>query len=139
MFRITQTLDDLVKVFVVRGIVFIGEQNTSYREEIDEHEHTSVHIIGEIDREPVAAARIRFQGEYAKLERLAVRREWRGQGYGDQLIEFMMKVARDLGYTKFKLHAQITAREFYEKHGFHAVGDTFMEADIEHCLMMKEE
>lgn len=139
MFKVVQSLDELVKAFIVRGIVFIEEQRTSYSTEIDEHDHASVHIIGEVGDEPFAAARIRFQGEYAKLERLAIRKDWRGKGYGDQLIDFMINVARDCGFRKFKLHAQVKAREFYSKHGFKVVGDTFMEANIEHCLMLKEE
>ena len=139
MVRIAESFDDIVKASVVRGIVFVGEQHTSYAIEKDEHEDVAVHILGEIDGEPVAAGRIRFLGEFAKLERLAVRKEWRGRGYGDQLITFMMKVARDRGFSKFKLHAQVVTKGFYSRHGFRAVGETFIEADIEHCLMLKEE
>jgi predicted GNAT family N-acyltransferase len=139
MFRIAESFDDLVKASVVRGIVFLGEQHTSYAIEKDEHEQVAVHVLGEIDGEPVAAGRIRFLGEFAKLERLAVRKEWRGRGYGSRLIEFMMQTARDRGFGKVKLHAQLTTKGFYARHGFQATGDTFMEADIEHCLMVREE
>ncbi len=139
MFRVAQSLDDYVKAVAVRAIVFVGEQGTTYTIERDEHEHACVHILGEIDGEPVAAGRIRAVDGCAKLERLAVRKEWRGRGHGDGLIEFMMHVARDLGFTKFKLHAQVAAKGFYARHGFAVVGDTFIEADIQHCLMVKEE
>ena len=139
MFRIAESFDDLVKAAVVRGIVFLGEQHTSYVIEKDEHEPTAVHILGEIDGEPVAAGRIRFLGEFAKLERLAVRKEWRGRGIGSRLIEFMMQAARDRGAGKFKLHAQLTTKGFYARHGFQAMGDVFMETGIEHCLMVREE
>ena len=139
MFRVAQSLDDYVKAVAVRAIVFVGEQGTSYAIERDEHEHASVHILGEIDGEPVAAGRIRAVDGYAKLERLAVRKEWRGRGHGDGLIEFMMQAARGLGFTRFKLHAQVAAKDFYARHGFTVVGDTFIEADIEHCLMVKDE
>lgn len=138
MFRIARSLDDLLKAYIVRAIVFIDEQRTPYAIEMDPHEHSAVHIIGEAEGEPFAAGRIRFLGEYAKLERLAVRRQWRGRGYGDRLLAFMIRTARDHGFEKFKVHAQLYAQGFYEKHGFTAVGETFMEAEIEHCLMLKD-
>lgn len=138
-FRIARSLDDLIKVFIVRGIVFMDEQHVSYREEMDEYEHAALHILGEINEEPMAAARIRFDGPFAKIERMAVRKEYRRRGYGSELLRFVMQVARDAGFGKFKLHAQLPAREFYAKHGFQTRGETFLEANIKHCLMIKED
>ena len=82
--KVVETLDELIEAFIVRGIVFMGEQGVSYAIEKDSEEHSALHIIGELAGEPIAAARIRFQGKFAKIERLAVRRQWRGQGYGNQ-------------------------------------------------------
>ncbi len=138
-FRIARSLDDLIKVFVVRGIVFLHEQQVSYREEMDEHEHAAIHLLGEMDGEPVAAGRIRFLGSFAKLERLAVRKPYRGRGYGDELMRFAMDVARDMGFARFKLNAQVTVRDFYARHGFQVCGENFIEANIEHCPMVHED
>jgi len=138
MFRIARSPEDLVKAAVVRGIVFVEEQGTSYVIERDGYEDASVHVLGEIEGEPVAAGRIREVDGYAKLERLAVRKQWRGQGHGSRLIRYMMDVAREQGFTKFKLHAQVVAKGFYERHGFRAVGEPFIEAEIEHCLMVRD-
>jgi len=138
-FRIAASLDDRIKAFVVRGIVFMDEQGVSYRDEMDEHEDDAIHVVGELDGEPVAAARIRFLGTFAKLERMAVRREYRGRGYGAALLAFTIQVARDHGVTQFKLHAQTSAQNFYAKHGFQPQGKTFQEANIEHQLMTRKE
>lgn len=139
VFRTARCLDDLRKVFVVRGIVFVEEQQTSYSLEVDGREHACVHILGEIDAEPFAAGRIRFTEGWAKLERLAVRKAYRGLGYGGRLLSFMLNTARQLGASSFKLHSQLPVRGFYEKYGFQARGDTFLEAGIEHCLMVRLE
>ena len=136
-FRIARSLDDLVKVFIVRAIVFMDEQHVSYGEEMDDQEHAAVHLLGEVDAEPIAAGRVRFSGSFAKLERLAVRREWRGRGYGSDLLRFAMQVASEAGFRQFKLHAQLATRDFYRKHGFQVRGRTFVEAGIEHCLMVR--
>ncbi len=138
-FRIARSLDDLIKVFIVRGIVFLEEQHVRYHEEMDEHEHAAIHILGEIEGEPIAAGRIRFLGPFAKLERMAVRKPYRGAGYGDELVRFAMTVARDNGFHKFKLNAQIAARDFYTRHGFRVCGENFVEANIEHCPMIRED
>ena len=136
--KIVTSLDDLIKVFIVRGIVFMEEQGVGYAIEIDAEEHSALHILGELGGEPIASARLRFQGEYAKIERLAVRKQWRGKGYGNQLLDFAITTARHQGLQKFKLHAQTAAQAFYTKHGFEAAGDMFLEADIEHRLMIKD-
>ncbi len=138
-FRIARSLDDLTKIFIVRGIVFMGEQQISYREEMDEHEHAAIHLVGELGDEPVAAGRIRLFGTFAKLERLAVREPYRGRGYGDALVRFALDVARERGFHTFKLNAQLTVRDFYARHGFHICGENFLEANIEHCPMLRED
>jgi predicted GNAT family N-acyltransferase len=139
MFKIVISMDDLIKAFMVRAIVFIEEQNVAYMEEVDEHEFSALHILGEMDGEPMAAGRIRFLGEWAKLERIAVRRGWRGREYGHQLVEYMLMVARERGYTKFKMHAQAHLEAFYGTHGFTRKGEMFQEAKIDHYLMIRED
>lgn len=139
MFRTVSSLDDLIKVFIVRGIVFIDEQNVPYDTEMDEYEYSSLHILGEINGEPVAAARLRFINDWAKLERIAVRKEYRNRGYGHDIVEFMLALARQKGCRKFRMHAQAHLCEYYARHGFVAQGEKFKEADIDHYLMTLED
>lgn len=138
VFQIVTTLDGLVKAFSIRAIVFIEEQQCTYQDELDGLDYAAVHILGEHDSEPFGVGRIRFLGDYAKLERIALRKTYRGQGYGNQLIEFMIAVARERGYHKYKLHAQVQAIGFYEKHSFVADGEVFEEAGIPHRLMLRD-
>jgi predicted GNAT family N-acyltransferase len=139
MFKVVANLDDLIKAYMVRGIVFMEEQNISYAMEVDQYEQECLHIIGEDTGEPVAAGRIRFRGAYAKLERIAIRQAWRGKGYGSRLTQFMIETAEDRGFAAVQLHAQTYAAALYEKLGFKTVGEPFMEAGIEHCLMVRTE
>ena len=139
MFKIVTTLDDLIKTFMIRAIVFIEEQQVDYNEEVDEHEYSALHILGEIDGEPAACGRIRFLGEYAKLERIAVRKSFRGKNIGHQLVDYMLDIARAKGFNKFKMHAQAHLANFYAMHGFVRQGEMFQEANIDHYLMVKED
>jgi predicted GNAT family N-acyltransferase len=136
MFRIATSVDDLIKVFVVRGIVFVEEQHCAYAEEMDKHEFSVVHVLGEVEGEPVAAGRIRFVDRWSKLERIAVRKAYRKLNYGHQLVDFMIAQARQHGFQKIKMHAQAHLVNFYQVHGFKARGEIFQEAGIDHYLMV---
>ena len=139
MFKVVTNQEDLIKAFVVRGIVFIEEQGVPYKVEHDEHDFSATHILGEMDGEPFAAGRIRAVGEYAKLERVAIRKSYRGKGLGHKLTDFMITAAKDHGFKKFKVHAQSYLKDFYQKHGFEVVGDMFKEAGIDHYLMIRND
>ena len=138
-FRLASSSEDQMKAMMVRCIVFCGEQNVPYSIERDEFEEDAVHIIGELEGEPVAAGRIRYFPEYAKLERIAVLRPYRGRGIGSELVRFLMSIAQERGYSSYRMNAQVRQAPFYAGLGFHAVGERFMEADIEHVLMVRDD
>ncbi|MEZ5739839.1 MAG: GNAT family N-acetyltransferase [Burkholderiaceae bacterium] len=137
-FRQTRFADDLLGITTVRAIVFIDGQNCPVSDEYDGLDDDAIQILGLVDGEPVACGRIRTVGGIAKLERLAIRRQWRGQGHGNGLLEFMMQVARARGHKRFKLHAQVQAVGFYRRHGFEPGGPVFQEVGIDHLLMTRD-
>ncbi len=137
VFKVVTTQDELLKAFCVRSIVFIEEQTCSYAIEHDELDYSAVHVLGEDGGEPFAAGRIRFFGEYAKLERIAVRKRWRERGLGHELVEFMIARAEELGFKRLKMHAQAYLCEFYRRHGFEIHGEMFQEANIDHYAMYR--
>jgi predicted GNAT family N-acyltransferase len=135
MFRVAETSDDIVRAYCIRAIVFMGEQECPYAEEIDGLDDDAIQVLGEINGEPIATGRIRFIGGHARLERLAVLKSCRGKGYGDGLLKFMMELASANGSSGYRLHAQVYTIPFYERHGFRATGEVFEEAGIPHRLM----
>jgi len=76
---VVRTLDDLAQVQTVRALVYMGDQACPYGEEFDGNDLCgATHLLLRSGREPVGVVRLRWFGEFAKLERLAVRREHRG-------------------------------------------------------------
>jgi predicted GNAT family N-acyltransferase len=137
--RIAQCEEDLRRCLIVRGIVFIEEQDVPYGEEIDEHESAAVHLVAEVGEEPVGAARLRILPEgWAKLERIAVRRAWRGTGIGGGLVDCLLAEAARRGCACARLHAQAHLVEYYRRHGFRPEGGVFIEAGIPHRLMVRD-
>jgi predicted GNAT family N-acyltransferase len=139
LFRVATTPADVLKAYSVRSIVFIEEQACPYAEEFDGLDRGAVHIIGEEQGEPVAVGRMRFLGDYAKLERIAIRAAARGRGLGHQLVDFMVDVARHYGFRRYTMHAQAHLVHFYSQHGFTCHGDLFQEAGIDHYLMVRQD
>ena len=129
-------IEDLIKVFIVRGIVFLEEQKVPYGTERDIFDYSSIHVLGEEKGEPFGAGRIRNLGEYSKLERIAIRKSYRGRNLGHELIDFMILTAKEQGYGRIKIHAQTYLTEFYKKHGFVIASEVFQEAGMDHCVMI---
>jgi predicted GNAT family N-acyltransferase len=140
MIRIVTSEEDILKVMVVRGIVFIEEQGVDWEGEIDEFENESIHFLGECDGQPVAAGRLRMMPEgVAKLERIAVRPAWRGRGYAKGMVEALVAEAEKQNAKKLKLHAQVYLEDFYGSFGFQRQGGIFRECGIDHILMTRED
>lgn len=132
--------EDVLKVLVLRGIVFIEEQGVDWEGEIDEFEKTAFHVLGEEDGQPVAAGRLReLDGGWWKIERIAVRPRWRGRGYARAVVRFILDHAQAQGAVKFKLHAQVYLEKFYEDFGFTRQGKVFDECGIDHILMIRRD
>lgn len=137
MFKVIDSSQEFLKVVSIRSIVFIHEQSCPYLEEVDGLDNEAQHILGEIDSEPFACGRIRYINDYAKLERIAIRKQWRKKGYGDALVKFMIEEANRQGVFKLKIHAQTQALRFYEKLCFKPYGEQFLEAGIKHVKMIR--
>ena len=132
--------EDVLKVMVVRGIVFIEEQNVDWNGEIDAYEKESIHFLGECDGEPVATGRLReLEDRWWKVERIAVRPAWRGRGYAREMVEFLMDHALAMGAQRVRMHAQVYLEDFYRAFGFTREGGVFVECGIDHILMTRKD
>ncbi|MFD0940827.1 GNAT family N-acetyltransferase [Pedobacter boryungensis] len=130
------TKEDLEKVFAIRKIVFVDEQNCPPELEW-ENEDVSNHFLALSDHQPCGACRWRKTDAGYKLERFAVLKEFRGQGVGRALIATALAdLPSDAHYIY--LNAQLDAMSLYAKFGFVAEGDQFEEAGIQHFKMVKK-
>lgn len=134
--KIVENEDEKLKAFLVRGIVYIEEQDCPYEEEFDLNDFSSTLIVGVIGSEPVLTARIRYFDNFAKLERVAIRKKYRQRGYAHRLIKFMIDCCRRKGYSKLYMHAQIRLKNFYEEYNFHQIGEEFSFSDYEYIEMV---
>ena len=74
--------------------------------------------------------------DVAKIGRVAVMKEFRGDGVGRELmLEVIQYVIENTNVSEIQLDAQLTAVKFYETLGFTSYGDIFKDAGIDHILM----
>ena len=66
---------------------------------------------------------------------MAVLKHWRGAGVGAAILSRLIEIGKADGADEFELSAQVSAITFYEKLGFIASGDVYLDADIEHRKM----
>lgn len=121
---------DAADLHAVRETVFVHEQNVPADLERDELDPLCRHALARDDAgRPIGAARLTPK---RTLGRMAVLGEWRGRGVGDALLQALLAEARGLGWPGLSLHAQVSAEDFYVRHGFVPEGPRFVEAGIVH-------
>ncbi len=121
--------------YPIRLTVFVNEQQVPEELELDEDDPTAWHAVVFKDEQAIATGRLLRNG---KIGRLAVLKEYRGQGHGTMLMQALIEHGKQEGITNFYLHAQRTALAFYERFGFTTNGPVFNEAGIDHIKMVLE-
>lgn len=137
MFSLAETATELRQCFGIRAIVFWEGQKIPCAIDIDGMDEQAIHVLAKVAEEPVATARLRLLDGAFKVERIAVRPSFRGQGLGHRLMEYIDEVARVKGIAKLRLNAQAHLEDFYASHGYETVGEPFTEAEILHVSMKK--
>jgi predicted GNAT family N-acyltransferase len=127
---------DFAHCAAIRMEVFVVEQKVPPEEELDELDATAVHVLALDEGEPVGTGRLVFEDNRpARIGRMAVRASSRGRGIGSAILLHLMEIARMRGVRTVTLAGQLHAIPFYERHGFTAHGDVFLDAGIEHRWM----
>ncbi|BAS00455.1 GNAT family N-acetyltransferase [Blastochloris viridis] len=115
---VARSMEDLMRVASVRSAVYISEQECPYAEEFDGNDLSATHLIGYVGHEPAGCLRIRCFADFAKLERLAVRREFRNTRLSFQLVRAAIELCRVKGYQRLYGHAQKRLVNFWGRFGF---------------------
>jgi predicted GNAT family N-acyltransferase len=113
-----RTMEDLARVITIRGAVYIGEQECPYDEEYDGNDLSATHLLVYVGDEPVGCLRVRYFADFAKIERLAVRKEFRKTRAAFQLVRAAFKLCQKKGYTRIYGHSQVRLVNFWSRFGF---------------------
>ncbi len=137
VFEITDR-SQMEQAWTIRRLVFVQEQHVPEELEMDAEDAHALHALALDGNVPVGCGRMVTHDGYVKIGRMAVLCERRGQGIGRSILAFLMDLARQRGFQRAVLHAQLTAEGFYLKNGYVPEGEVFEEAGIAHRRMFRE-
>ncbi len=128
---------ELYALLRLRVDVFVVEQNCPYSE-LDGRDQEALHLWLQDEEGIQAYLRIMDRGissEYVTIGRvIAVRRR---MGLGSRILAEGIRLARErFGAEQIYLEAQVYAKSLYEKQGFRAISEPFLEDGIPHVKML---
>lgn len=132
--RVVEWADAQRDIRAIRRTVFVEEQGVPEELDLDGLDQDCMHVLAcDEHGQPIGTGRMTAD---EKIGRMAVLKPWRGQGVGRALLQTLLKEAGRRGLSQVYLAAQTQAIGFYEKHGFRATGDIFLDAGISHRNMI---
>jgi predicted GNAT family N-acyltransferase len=126
---------DATQLRQIREAVFVVEQGVPLDLEWDGIDAECAHVLAQDhDNLAIGTGRLLPDGH---IGRMAVLVPWRHRGVGSALLHELMAIAKERGMQEVVLNAQIYASAFYERHGFVAEGESFLDAGIPHLRMLR--
>lgn len=122
----------------IRKLVFVEEQG--FENEFDDIDTYANHLVMFDNDVPIATCRFfKEQGsEGYTVGRIAVIKNYRGQSLGAKLLKATEEIVYNNGGDYITLHAQLRAKEFYEKQGYSSYGTMDYDEDCPHIWMSKK-
>jgi len=136
--RLVTTPDELATALRIRYRVFVEEQGVPPELEEDADDAVARHYLLRVGDAVAGTARLLLRSEgLGKIGRVAVLPEYRGTGRGEGLMRQLIADATVLGCRQLVLDAQVSVVRFYERLGFTAEGEEFLDAGIRHRRMRR--
>jgi predicted GNAT family N-acyltransferase len=130
--EIVKWIDEYELLTMIREKVFIEEQEVTSQLEWDGMDKDAIHFLAFKDKKGVGCARAFVIQNRMQLGRMAVLREYRGEGIGSALIETAITLAKLNQLSGIYISAQCHAIDFYKKFGFEVTSDIYLDAEIPH-------
>ena len=137
---IARTIEDIFQVFSVRSATYMAEQFCLYSEEFDGNDFCATHWVGKINGDVAGCIRARFFDGFAKIERLAVRAEYRNSRLAYQLVRAAVEHCRMKGYRRLYGHSRLDLVRFWQVFGFRPLESrpAFAFANVQYVEMICE-
>lgn len=121
-------LDHIEEAEQIRTSVFDAELGQKELAVTDETDEASVHAVvyTDLDRTDAAAVgRLHRNGDSTDfcLDRLAVKKDCRGNGYGDFIVRMLVDKGLAMGADRILVDSPLTLATFFQKIGFHFVDE----------------
>ncbi len=112
--RQVRTMEELTHVIAVRAATYVAEQFPLHAEEFDGNDFCATHFVGYIGGDPAGAIRLRWFHDFVKIERLAVKAEYRKSRLAFHLVRTAGHHARAKGFKRLYGHASDEIAPFWK-------------------------
>lgn len=134
-----------MQALAVREVVFIEEQSVPEDMERDAEDAAAFHVLAVDKGHAIGTGRLvelpappeGETGTWGRVGRMAVLQAHRRSGVGTQLLKALETEAQRRQMAGILLHAQLSAMEFYKRHGYEPYGAVFQEAGMPHLEMKR--
>ena len=130
--EIVKWIDAHESLYMIREKVFIEEQKVTSQLEWDGMDEEAIHFLAFKNEKAIGCARAFVIENYMQLGRMAVLKEYRGEGIGTALLEKVITTAKLNQLSAIYISAQCHAIDFYKKFGFEITSDIYLDAEILH-------
>jgi ElaA protein len=135
------TPEELYQILQLRNEVFIVEQNCPYQD-LDNKDLKAFHLMGIQQNKLLAYSRLIAPGisySESSIGRVVSSPSVRKSGIGKKLMTESITQIRNLFHTDtIRIGAQLYLKKFYESFGFIQDGDTYLEDNIPHIIMVRK-
>lgn len=121
----------------IRQEVFVDEQG--FHDEFDDIDSIAHHLLLYVDGQIAGCCRL-FPSESDNtyvMGRLAVRKQFRGKGYGNLILQKAEQWLCQQNICTLELSAQVRVKPFYEAIGYTASGEEYLDENCPHIHMEK--
>ena len=133
---------EMYEILKLRSEVFVVEQNCVFLD-MDDRDQMAHHLQGRINGQLAAVVRILPPGlayEEPSIGRVVSSPLFRRKGVGIELMRKAIEETISLyGQVNIKIGAQLYLKKFYESFGFVQCSDTYLEDDIPHIKMIRNQ
>lgn len=127
--------DDLSQVYELREEVFQRELGFRKELEVDGYDKLSIHAIAYENGMPAATGRILFDGEIYRISRVAVKKAFRGKGYGDFVVRMLINKALTSGAQEIYTSTLLDGKKMFETIGFEVSGEAYENGGLTYLPM----
>ncbi len=126
--------------FYVRMQVFVLECGIGLTEEfdMDDHDKTNYAVIYDGNKAVATGRYTQIDVETIRPGRIAVLKDYRNRGLGQQIIEELEKESLERGIKQSIIHGELTAAAFYEKLGYKKCSEEYLEDGVP-CVTLKKQ
>jgi len=102
------------------------------------NDENGLHYGLSVDEELISVVSLFIQEDSGQFRKFATLAKYQGKGYGSQLLDYIMHVAKNIGLSKIWCNARTTKTAYYEKFGLKKTTKQFSKKGIDYVVMEKQ-